>query len=101
MAQHDSHEETNDVRDRVVIPILLPVVALIITVALIVAIGEFLLVFGHGHMIIVGQEIVPQVFAALGLALVCQLFEEAIECQSCTMRSARRSTPTSVRCSSV
>ena len=70
MAQHDSHEETNDVRDRVVIPILLPVVALIITVALIVAIGEFLLVFGHGHMIIVGQEIVPQVFAALGLALV-------------------------------
>ena len=70
MAHHDSHEETHDIRDRVVIPILLPVVSLIITVVLIVAIGEFLLAFGHGHMTIVGQEIVPQVYAALGLALV-------------------------------
>ncbi len=70
MAHDDSHEETHDVRDRVAIPILLPVVSLLVTVALIVVIGEFLLAFGHEYMTIGGQHIVPQVFAALGLALV-------------------------------
>ena len=70
MAHDDSHEETHDVRDRVAIPILLPVVSLIVTVALIVIIGELLLVFGHEYMTIGGQHIVPQVFVALGLALV-------------------------------
>ena len=70
MAHHDEHGEINNVRDRLLVPILLPVVCLIITVALIVVIGEFLLVFGDTSWTIGGQHLVAQVPAALGVALI-------------------------------
>ncbi len=70
MAYNGEHGETRNVRDRLIMPILLPVVCLVITVALIVVIGEFLLLFGDEYMTIGGEHIFPQVFAALGLALV-------------------------------
>ena len=70
MAHHDEHGETSNVRDRLVVPILLPVVCLIITVALIVVIGEFLLAFGHEYFTIVGEKVYYQVPVALGLALI-------------------------------
>ena len=71
MEHHDEHSETNNVvRDRLLYPMLLPVVCLIITVVLIVAIGEFLLVFGDTSWTIGGQHLVAQVPAALGVALI-------------------------------
>ena len=61
MEHHDEHSETNNVvRDRLLYPMLLPVVCLIITVILIVAIGEFLLVFGDTSWTIGGQHLVAQ-----------------------------------------
>ena len=70
MEHHDEHSETNNVRDRLLYPLLLPVVCLIATVILIVAIGEFLLVFGDTSWTIGGQHLVAQVPAALALALI-------------------------------
>ena len=70
MAHHDEPGDTSNVKDRLLVPILLPVVCLIITIALIVGIGEFLLVFGDDHWTVAGEHLVPQVPAALGLALI-------------------------------
>ena len=70
MAHHDEPGDTNNVRDRLLVPILLPVVCLIITIALIIGIGEFLLVFGDDYWTVAGEHLVPQVPAALALALM-------------------------------
>ena len=73
MAHHDEHNDrgaTGNVKDRLAIPILLPVICLVITVALIVGIGEFLLLFGHEYFNIGGEHVYPQVLVALGLSLI-------------------------------
>ncbi len=72
MEHNDQHDTVNNnVRERLLFPILLSVAALVITVVLIVVIGEFLLLFGHDYLTIGGEHVVPQVFVALGLALIC------------------------------
>ncbi len=70
MAHHDENGGKSNVRDRLAVPILLPVVCLIITIALIAGIGEFLLSFGHNSFKIAGETIYLQVPVALGLALI-------------------------------
>ena len=69
MVHHDDHGTTSNFRDRLAVPILLPVICLAITIALIVGIGEFLLWFGHESFELVGETIYIQVPVALGLAL--------------------------------
>lgn len=71
MAQHDEHGETNNVRDRLIVPILLPVICLILTIALIVGIGQILYsVVPHDYVTLVGEKVYYSVPVALGLALL-------------------------------
>ena len=71
MAHNDEHGETSNVRDRLLVPILLPVICLIVTIALIVGIGELLYrVIPHDYVTIVGEKVYYSVPVALGLALV-------------------------------
>lgn len=71
MAQHDEHGETNNVRDRLIVPILLPVVALIVTIVLIVGIGQLLYsVVPHDYVKLAGEKVYYSVPVALGLALL-------------------------------
>ena len=70
MAHNDEHGETNNVQDRLVVPILLPVVCLIITIALIVGIGQLLYaVVPHDYVTLAGEKVYYSVPVALGLAL--------------------------------
>lgn len=71
MAHQDEHTGTNNVQDRLVVPILLPVVALIVTIALIVAIGFLLYaVVPHDYVKLAGEKVYYSVPVALGLALI-------------------------------
>ncbi len=70
MAHQDEQGKTNNVQDRLVVPILLPVVCLIITIALIVGIGQLLYsVVPHDYVTLAGEKVYYSVPAALGLAL--------------------------------
>ncbi len=70
-ADHDEHTGTNNVMDRLIVPILLPVVALIVTIALIVAIGLLLYaVVPHDYVTLAGEKVYYSVPVALGLALI-------------------------------
>ena len=67
---HDESEQPNIVRDRLVLPLLLPVAALLATAVSVVIIGETLLSADGTHYNIGGQEIVLSVFVALAMAVV-------------------------------
>ncbi len=70
MAHHDDHTQTNNVMDRLIVPILLPVGALVVTVALIIGIGQLLYaVIPHDYVTLAGEKVYYSVPAALGLAL--------------------------------
>lgn len=69
MAHHGDDNE-NVVRDRLLLPLLLPLAALAATAVLIVVIGEILLATGGTHYDIGGQEVVLPVFAALAISLI-------------------------------
>ena len=71
MAHNDENGQTNNVRDRLIVPILLPVVALIVTIALIVGIGQLLYsVIPHDYVTLAGEKVYYSVPVALGLALL-------------------------------
>ena len=71
MAHDNEQGETNNVRDRLVVPILLPVVCLILTIALIVGIGQLLYsVVPHDYVTLAGEKVYYSVPVALGLALL-------------------------------
>ena len=69
MAHHEP-EQQNLVRERLVLPVLLPLAALLGTVVLVVIIGEILLSMNETHYNIAGQEIVLPVFVSLAMAVV-------------------------------
>ena len=70
-ADHGEQAGTNNVMDRLIVPILLPVVALIVTVVLIVAIGQLLYaVVPHDYVKLAGEKVYYSVPVALGLALI-------------------------------
>ena len=71
MAHNDEQAQTSNVRDRLLVPILLPVVALVVTIALIVGIGLLLYaVVPHDYVKLAGEKVYYSVPAALGLALI-------------------------------
>ena len=57
-------------RDRLIMPLLLPLTAAVVTAVLIVGVGELLLATNTEAMTIGDEHIVMPVFIALGLALV-------------------------------
>ena len=63
----------NDAKDRIWLPLILPLVAVGITALLIVAIGQTLLAFDGVLFEIGDQHIVTPVIVALGLAVVVLL----------------------------
>ena len=67
----------NTTRDRLIVPLLLPLVAAVATAVLIVGVGELLLATNIEAMSIGHEHIVVPVFIALGLALAV-LFGAAI-----------------------
>ncbi len=70
MAHNDEQAETNNLMDRLIVPIMLPVVALIVTIALIVGIGLLLYaVIPHDYVKLAGEKVYYSVPVALGLAL--------------------------------
>ncbi len=71
MAHNDENGGTSNVMDRLIVPIMLPVVALIVTIALIVGIGLLLYaVIPHDYVKLAGEKVYYSVPVALGLALV-------------------------------
>ena len=71
MAHNEENGGTNNVMDRLIVPILLPVVALIVTIALIVGIGLLLYaVIPHDYVTLAGEKVYYSVPVALGLALL-------------------------------
>ena len=71
MAHNGENGGTSNVRDRLVVPILLPVGALVVTIALIVGIGLLLYaVVPHDYVTLAGEKVYYSVPVALGLALV-------------------------------
>lgn len=71
MAHNDEQGQTSNVMDRLIVPIMLPVVALIVTIALIVGIGLLLYaVIPHDYVKLAGEKVYYSVPAALGLALL-------------------------------
>ncbi len=77
MSTYHEHEGANTARDRVWIPLVLPVVAAVVTGVLIVAIGTLLLAFNTVLFNIGDEHIVTPVFIALGLTLLV-LFSGAL-----------------------
>ena len=77
MSAHHGDEGANTAKDRVWIPLALPVVAAAITAVLIVAVGSVLLAFNTVLFDIGDEHIVTPVFIALGMTLAV-LFGAAI-----------------------
>jgi hypothetical protein len=68
--QPQQHQDENVVKERLALPLLLPVAALIGTIVPIVLIGELLLVFGEQFISFGEEHVVYPVFIALAITLL-------------------------------